>query len=190
MTVARDVSIDPGDITYLLRHWREGDRDARERLFALVYHDLKRIAMRRLANCGPVMLQSTELVNESLLGLLGHVPSARDREHFFKIAATAMRYTLIDVIRQRQADKRGGDVQHVTLSMANQQPMAGDDWLCVEEALSELEALDHRKAKMVELAFLVGLEQREIAQVMGVSLSTVERDLRFSKAWLRERLSA
>jgi RNA polymerase sigma factor (TIGR02999 family) len=178
-----------GEITLLLHDWRAGDDDASKRLFTLVYRELKGIAMRRLARAGTRGLDATELVNETLLRLLGNAPDANSREHFFKIAATAIRCTLIDLIRHRQAEKRGGGASPLSLTLADRQAVTGRQWLDVEAALADLERHDPRKCRIVELAFLVGLNQREIADALAISLSTVERELRFAKAWLRERLS-
>ena len=178
----------PGDITRLLHEWRDGDGAAPEQLFELVYRELKAIAARRIAGSGLQRVDSTEIVNEAMLRLLGNVPSLNDRSHFFKVAATAIRYTLVDLARRQHADKRGAGVEPLTLSMADQAGTGDADWLDVERALEALERQDARKCRIVELAFLVGLNQQEIAQALGLSLSTVERDLRFARAWLRDRL--
>lgn len=179
-----------GDVTRLLGAWREGDDSAPDALLNLVYRELKGIAGRRLARLGVPVLDPTELVNEAMLRLLGNTLDAQNRQHFFSIAATAIRFVLVDTIRRQQADKRGGGVIDVTLSGADQVSAAGDQWLEVEEALRVLETQDPRKARIVELTFLMGLNQQEIADSLGISLTTVERDLRFAKAWLREHLTA
>lgn len=186
--MAPQISTDQGEITRLLHDWRAGDADAPDQLFDLVYRELKGIAARRISGAGMVRLDSTEIVNEALLRLLGNVPSANDRAHFFKIAATAIRYTLIDLARRQQAEKRGAGIVPLTLSLAQEPAMGNAQWQDVEEALSELERQYPRKCRVVELRFLVGLNQQEIAQALEVSLTTVERDLRFAKAWLREYL--
>jgi RNA polymerase sigma factor (TIGR02999 family) len=183
-------SVDAGDFTCLLQHWRQGDARAQEQLFNLIYHELKGIAVRRLSRSGASALDSTELVNESLLRLLEHVPDATSREHFFKIAATAIRCTLIDLGRRQHAEKRGSGAIAVTLSLADHLSASNTPWLDVEMAFVELEQQDPRKCRIAELALLVGLNQQEIADTLAISLATVERDLRFAKAWLRERLSS
>lgn len=183
------IADSPGEVTCLISSWRKGDDQAQDQLFNLIYHELKAIAMRRLARSGVISLNSTELVNESLLRLLERVPDARNREHLFKIAAAAIRCTLIDLARRHNAEKRGGGACEVTLSLADQHPVPSTQWAEVEAALVELDERDPRKCRIAELALLVGLSQQEIAQTMGISLSTVERELRFSKAWLREQLS-
>ncbi|WP_242112953.1 ECF-type sigma factor [Luteimonas aquatica] len=180
---------DPGEITQLLRDWRRGSADAQDRLFNRVYRELKGIALRRIARSGVRLVDATELVNEAMLRLLASVPDSRDREHFFRIAAAAIRCTLVDIVRHGCAEKRGAGQAPVSLALADGEPVTGGQWLEVEEALRELERQDERKCRIVEMALLLGLEQTEIAEAMAVSLSTVERDLRFARAWLRERLS-
>ncbi len=182
-------SIDAGEFTCLLQDWRKGDARAQDQLFNLIYHELKGIAIQRLSRSGAMALDSTELVNESLLRLLERVPDAKSREHFFKIAATAIRCTLIDLCRRQHAGKRGSGMSPVTLSLADHHAVSGSQWLEVEMAFVELDQQDPRKCRIAELALLVGLSQQEIADTLAISLSTVERDLRFVKAWLRERMS-
>jgi RNA polymerase sigma factor (TIGR02999 family) len=184
-----------GEVTRLLGAWRAGDASASDALLRLVYAELKGIAARRLARLGGVApIDPTELVSEAVLRLLGSTPEAHNRQHFFSIAAAAIRYALVDTIRHRQADKRGGGGVAITLSSAMAQidtrVAAGEQWLEVEDALRALERHDPRKCRMIELTFLVGLSQQEVAQTLDVSLTTVERDLRFAKAWLREHLAA
>jgi RNA polymerase sigma factor (TIGR02999 family) len=185
----QERSIEAGEFTCLLQDWRQGDARAQEQLFNLIYHELKGIAVRRLSKSAALSLNSTELVNESLLRLLERVPDAKSREHFFKIAATAIRCTLIDLSRRQYAEKRGSGVTPVTLSFADHQPVSDAQWLDVEMAFIGLDRQDPRKCRIAELSLLVGLSQEEIAAALAISLSTVERDLRFAKAWLRERLS-
>ncbi|MET4730900.1 RNA polymerase sigma factor (TIGR02999 family) [Lysobacter enzymogenes] len=181
---------DTGDVTRLLAAWRAGDSAAPDALLNLVYRQLRNIAAGRLSRLSVPVLDPTELVNEAMLRLLGNGSlDAQNRQHFFSIAATAIRYVLVDTIRRQHADKRGNGAVDVTLSGAETLSAAGDRWLDVEEALRALEQQDARKCRIVELTFLVGLNQQETAETLGVSLTTVERDLRFAKAWLREHLS-
>lgn len=179
-----------GEVTRLLIAWRAGDARAPDSLFNLVYQELKGVAARRLARLGAHVLDPTELVNEALLRLLGHASDAQNRQHFFKVAAAAIRCTLVDIVRRQQADKRGAGAVEVTLSHAGQAPTAaGDQWLEAEAALAALEQFDPRKCRVAELAFLVGLNRNEIAEVLAVSPTTVKRDLQFARAWLQERLA-
>lgn len=183
-----------GEVTRLLGAWRSGDAAAPDTLLNLVYQELKGIAAHRLARLGAQVIAPTELVNEAMVRLLSHTLDAQNREHFFRIVATAIRYTLVDTVRRQQADKRGGGAVAITLSgvelWASSSTAAGEQWLEVEEALRMLEQHDPRACRIVELAFLVGLSQQEIANTLAISLRTVERELRFAKAWLREYLES
>jgi RNA polymerase sigma factor (TIGR02999 family) len=176
-------------VTELLAAWRAGDTQAPNELAALVYNDLRAMAARRLAGAAPMPLQTTELAHEAFAWLLQRPLKAADREHFFRILALALRQVLADAIRRERAEKRGGDVLIVSLSAAGDLAAAGPDtWLGIEAALAELDQLDARKCRVVEMSLLLGLEHSEIAQTLGVSVPTIERDLRFARAWLRERL--
>ena len=177
--------------TELLEAWRAGDAGAAEALAALVYDDLRAMASRRLTGASPKPLQTTELVHEAYARLLQRPLKAADREHFFRTVALALRQVLVDAIRRERAEKRGGDAITVSLSSAGDLAVAGPDtWLGIDAALAELERLDARKCRIVEMSLLLGIEQQEVADTLGVSVATVERDLRFSRAWLRERLMA
>ncbi|AWV08100.1 hypothetical protein C9I47_2422 [Lysobacter maris] len=176
-------------MTILLGAWRQGDTKASDALFNLVYPELRGIAGRRLARLGVPVLDPTELVNEAMLRLLGDRVDAQNRKDFFGIAATVIRCVLVDIIRRQQADKRGGGAIEITLSGASHVSAAGESWLEVEEALGVLEKRDPRKCRVIELSFIMGLNQQQIAEELDVSLATVERDLRYAKAWLRDHLS-
>ncbi|MBS0583343.1 MAG: RNA polymerase subunit sigma-24 [Proteobacteria bacterium] len=176
-------------VTDLLAAWRAGDEAAPRALAELVYADLRTMASRRLAGGGP--LQTTELAHEACLRLLQKPLDAVDRVHFFRTVALALRQALIDALRREHAQKRGSGFAAVSLDAAAGIAVAGPEaWFGVESALLELEALDARKCRVVEMSLLLGLVQDEIAQTLGISVPTVERDLRFARAWLRERLAA
>jgi RNA polymerase sigma factor (TIGR02999 family) len=178
------------DVTELLAAWRAGDAQAPEALAALVYADLHAMAARRLAGAGRMPLQTTELAHEAFARLLEKPIKAVDREHFFRTVALALRQVLTDAIRRDRAEKRGGGALTVSLSAAGDLAVAGPDtWLNIDAALAELEQLDARKCRVVEMSLLLGLEQAEVAETLGVSIPTIERDLRFARAWLRERLA-
>ena len=179
------------DITELLAAWRAGDRGAQQALVELVYNDLRAMAARRLAGAAPMPLQTTELAHEAFARLLQHPLKAVDREHFFRTVALALRQVLADAIRRQRAEKRGGDALVVSLGAAADLAEAGPDtWLGIEAALTELDRLDARKCRVVEMSLLLGLEQSEIAEALGLSVPTIERDMRFARAWLRERLAS
>lgn len=179
------------DVTALLDAWRAGDARAADAFAALVYDDLRAMAARRLGGVHARPLQTTELVHETWLRLLQGTLKPVDRVHFYRTVALAMRQALTDAMRRAHAEKRGGDAIVVTLSAANDLAVAGpDSWLDLDAALGELDRLDARKCRAAEMALLLGLEQGEIAAALDVSVPTVERDLRFARAWLRERMSA
>lgn len=178
-------------VTELLDAWRAGDAEAPQALAALVYADLHAMAGRRLAGAGRMPLQTTELAHEVFARLLVTPLKAVDREHFFRTAALALRQVLTDAIRRDRAEKRGGGAVAVSLSAAGDLAVAGPEaWLGLDAALGELELFDPRKCRVVEMSLLLGLEQSEVADTLGISVPTVERDLRFARAWLRERIAA
>ena len=142
---------------------------------------------------GSLTLQATELANEAYVRLIKQQGvDWQNRDHFAAISATVLRRVLIDYLRERQAEKRGGGIDVVTLGgdRAGDIPGAGDqlDWLALDQALNDLAEADPMVAKVVELRFFGGLENEEIAAVLGVSLATVKRDWTLARAWLRQRL--
>jgi RNA polymerase sigma factor (TIGR02999 family) len=187
-----DVDADRGQLTRLLRAWSGGDARAADAVLALVYDRIRQLAARRLrAEGGGHGLQPTELANELVINLLDADVAWQDRVHFFKTVAVALRNILHDVGRRQGSAKRGGGQIRVTLGAAEDVPAEDvSDAEALHEALLQLRASDARKADVVELNYLVGLELEDVARVLDVSLATVNRDLRFARAWLRERLAA
>lgn len=181
-------------ITMWLRDWRQGDADARDRLFAVVYPELQRIAARVFdRERADHTLEPNALVNELCARLLGGDPIAyNDRAHFFAIAARTMRRILIDHARARVTGRRGGVQRRVALSaVEGWSPVAHhEDVVALDEALAKLEKVDPRAAQVVELRFFGGLQTEEIAEVLQVSPITVKRDWKAARAWLVGRLRA
>jgi RNA polymerase sigma factor (TIGR02999 family) len=181
------------DITQLLAHWRQGDRAAGDALATAIYPVLLDLARGQLRRHGELTLRATELAHEAYARLL---PQSgvdwRNRAHFYAIAATVMRRVVIDYLRQRSADKRGGDVLFVPLDDLgrDETPSTGDpvDWLAVDQALNELANLDPDSAKVVEMRLFSGLSVEEIAAVLDSSTATVGRQWRFARTWLADRL--
>jgi RNA polymerase sigma factor (TIGR02999 family) len=173
----------PGEVTRLLHAARQGERDALDRLVALIYDDLRRLARRQLGReYGERTLDATGLVHEAYLKLGAGAQAAGDRGHFLAIAARAMRQVLVDHARERKAAKRGGDWARTTLTDGiSGREFESDDLLMLDEALEEL---DPRQRQVVELRFFGGMEEREIAAVLGVSERTVHRDWVKARAWL------
>jgi RNA polymerase sigma-70 factor (ECF subfamily) len=178
-------------VTRLLAQWRSGDEDAGNRLFAAVYQELRRLADWQLkSERGARTLQPTALVNELYIKLFaGAAVEWQDRAHFFAVAAQQFRRLLIDHARARQAEKRGGAAERVTLTDASVLPNQRDaDLLDLDDALRLLENLDPRAARVVELRYFGGLDEKEASAVMGISLATLKRDWDFAKTWLFSRL--
>jgi RNA polymerase sigma factor (TIGR02999 family) len=179
-----------GDITMLLREWTEGRSDALESLFDLVYPELRRIAGALFRGEGPGQIQQpTSVVNELFLKLVRQ-RSLRfeDRNHFYSLSARLMRRILIDQARSQGRQKRDGG-----LALPLEEGMAWIDaspaeFLDLDRALDELEALDPRKSKMVEYRFFLGFTADETAELLGASKATVDRELRFVRGWLYDRL--
>ena len=182
-----------GEVTTVLRAAQKGDRAAAERLLALVYAELHRMAQTRMKQLPPGQtLQPTALVHEAYLRLMGK-PDRRlaGRKHFFFAASRAMRDILVEQARSKARTKRGGNRKRV--AMAEEPAAAGpppEDILAVHEALTELEKHDQLKAQIVQLRYFAGLSADEAARVLGISESTLHRESRVINAWLKSRLGA
>lgn len=181
------------NITELLMAWNEGDQDALAKLTPLVYKELHRLAHAYLAGerRGHV-LQTTALVNEAFLRLIDwQQVEWQNRAHFFGVSATLMRHILVQFAREQQAAKRGGGAIRVSLSeAASENTRHNPDLVALDDALTTLERLDRRQARIVELRFFGGLSLEETAEVVRVSISTVRRDWRMAQAWLHQQLRA
>lgn len=182
---------DQAAVTRLLHAWSGGDGVAGERLTELVYAQVRAIAGKHLRQFGQrLTLQPTELAHELFLRLIDADMAWQDRRHFYGVVGVAMRRILVDAARARGSDKRGGGQVHVTLSAAENAAEDDADAVALEEALDALRELDARKCEIVELNYLLGLKREEIAEVVGVSVPTVDRELRFARAWLKQKLAA
>lgn len=182
----------PDDATQVLTELGRGDASAAQRLLPLVYDELRALAggylRRQPANH---TLQPTALVHEAFVRLVDQTSVEwNDRAHFFAVAATAMRQILTDHARRRRAAKRGGNLQRVTLDAAvTPRAEAQIDLVALDDALSQLVALDERKHRVVVMRFFGGLAVEDVARVLGVSKTTVESDWRAARAWLSVRLT-
>ncbi len=178
-----------GDQTsMLLQRCSGGDERAYSELFELVYADLHRRARRWTGGAGAT-LSTTALVHETFLSLVGARLALNDKAHFFRIAARAMRRVLIDASRRRDALKRGGGLQGLTLDTSLAIPGRDLDLLALDQALERLSASEPRLAQVVELHFYAGVEFAEIARLMDLSERTVARDWRAARALLALELS-
>lgn len=191
--VETDEKPDGGaQITLLLRRAGAGDDRAIGEVFSRAHAELKRIARAQLSReRANHTLTATALVNEAFVKLVAHVPdNVEDRKHFYAIAARAMRQVLVSYAERREAIKRGGDQIRITLNESRHEAACREaEILAVDRALVELHELDPRLAQIVEYRFFAGLSQDDIASLLGVSPSTVGRNWRTARAWLRQALA-
>jgi RNA polymerase sigma factor (TIGR02999 family) len=176
------------DITTLLRSVQAGDHHAADQVVALLYADLRRLASSRLRRSGDLtLLDTTALVHESYLRMRGaDAAQFPDRLHFLSYASQVMRSVVVDLVRARQRESRGGDVLHVTLNTATPDLARRHDTevLRVHEALDELAVLEPRLARVVELRYFAGLDEVDIAACLDVTERTVQRDWRKARMFL------
>lgn len=178
-----------GEVTRLLHAAQGGDQEALDRLVPLIYEDLRRLARRQLdREGGGHTLQTTALIHEAYLKLAGPggAQAASNRAHFMAIAARAMRQVLVDYARRRKAAKRGGGIIYATLGDAAEPVDASaEELLALNDALDQL---DPRQRQVIECRFFGGMEEKEIAEALGVSERTVRRDWVKARAWLHRAL--
>ena len=180
------------EITQLLANWSEGDPQALECLVPLVYPELRRMARRQMARENPNhTLQTSALINEAYLKLIDcRQTDWQNRAHFYAVAAQVMRHILIDHARRYLYDRRGGGAQHVPLDEVEViKDGRAAELVALDEALNALVKLDPRRSQIIELKFFAGLNAEEIGEVMNISPSTVQREWRAAKAWLRHTMT-
>lgn len=183
---------DTGPVTVLLREWSEGKDGARDELFALVYPYLHRIASAIFQRERPEnLLQPTSVIHELFLKLIQQ-RSLRfeDREHFYSLSASLMRRVLVDHARSERRQKRNGGISVPMEDHYLWIDGTRAETLDLNAALEELEIIDPRKCRMVELRFFLGFTVAETAELLHVSKACVDRDLRFTRSWLQDRLNA
>lgn len=180
-----------GDVTTILRAWRDGDATALDRLTPIVYEELHRLARQYMRRERPGhSLQASALVNEAYMRLVDYTRMQwQDRAHFFAISAQLMRRILVDHARRRNL-KRGGGIVHISLDDAAL--IGGEmavDLVALDDAMHALAQVDPRKVQVVEMRFFGGLSVEETAVALGVSPITVMRDWSAAKAWLYRDLT-
>lgn len=179
-------------ITQMLSRVREGDRRAADELLPLVYDELRRLAARYLSAETPGhTLSATSLVHEAYLRLFDETQSRwEDRIHFFAVAAQAMRRILVDHARGRQALKRGGGRQRIPYEDVNKAAPEPDAYLlALDDALRKLVDLDAQQCRIIELHYFAGLTLEQTANLLGVSVRTVQRDLTMARGWLHREIT-
>jgi RNA polymerase sigma factor (TIGR02999 family) len=187
------AALDPGEFTQLLIATRAGDADSWSDLVRLVYGDLRRLARRHVltASTDAATLGTTGLVNECYLRLFGEArATVANRSHFFGLASRVMRQILCDCAREQLAEKRGGLQRREELSIVDAETYAETERLIViDEALRALEHENARVARVFECRYFAGLSEEDVADTLGISLRTVQRDWKHARAWLAARLS-
>ena len=191
--LSTEPSENRGEVTRLLRAWSDGDEDSRDRLMALLYDELRRLAGAYMRRHGNITLQATAVVNEAYVRLVDLDIAWNGRPHFFAVASTLMRRILVDEARRRNAKKRGGEAERVGLDDADFDRLTATpqdrQLIALDDALKALAETDPRKARAVELRFFGGLTLAETAEVMGIASATVERDLKAARAWLATEIA-
>jgi RNA polymerase sigma factor (TIGR02999 family) len=178
------------EVTQLLIAYQAGNRDVLDALLPLVYAELRRLAAHYLKNERQGhTLQPTALVHEAFLRLVDQNVQWQNRAHFFAMAANLMRRILVDYARTVQAEKRGGAAEKISLEeafvFAREKPA---EMIALDEALKKLAEIDPRRCQVVELRFFGGLNNEEIAEVLGIHSNTVLRDWNLARAWLRTQI--
>jgi RNA polymerase sigma factor (TIGR02999 family) len=179
------------DFSRILSRLETGDPQAADQLLPLVYDELRRLAVHRIAQERPGQtLQATALVHEAYLRLIGDGPQKNwdHRGHFFAAAAEAMRRILVDSARRKQAVRHGGGHRRVALRDWQRIVESPDDLLALDEALDRFAAEEPAKAKLVELRFFAGMTVPEAAAVLGISVASAERWWVFARTWLFSEL--
>ncbi len=181
----------PNEITPLLLRWSQGDQVALSLLVPIVYQELHRLAQGYLRReRSDHTLQPTALINEAYLRLVKHdFPEWQSRRHFYGVAAQVMRQVLVEHARAHAADKRGGGEQKCSLDDAltfSEEKAAG--LVALDDALGALAQLDERKVRIIELRYFGGLSLEEMADTLGLSITTIGLEMRLARAWLRRAM--
>lgn len=180
------------DVTRMLESIQHGDPKAADELIPLVYQELRKLAAQKMAREQPGhTLQATALVHEAWLRLGADAqPGWQNRAHFFAAASEAMRRILVERVRRKHREKRGGGAEHVDVDELEIAAPLGneEEALAVHEALDRLAAQDARKAEVVKLRYFVGFSFEETAEVLGISVPTAKRDWAYARAWLHQEI--
>jgi RNA polymerase sigma factor (TIGR02999 family) len=180
------------EITDLLQAWEQGDQAALEKLLPAVMGELRHLAKRHMRRENPGhTLQTTALINEAYIKLVGqNRVHWENRNHFYAIAAQCMRRVLLDYAKARGREKRGGNAEHVPLSSAMlMSAVQSKELLALDAALNKLAAEDERKSQVVEFRYFGGYSVQEVSAILGISETTVARDWRLARAWLRREMN-
>jgi RNA polymerase sigma factor (TIGR02999 family) len=189
-----NIAMDSDDsrtITRLLHRAALGDLPARDKLYSTLYRELSRIARSHLSRAGTISLDAPAILHDSFMRMEGKVPQGEfaNRKVFFGYASTVMRNVIVDYVRERRAQKRGAGERELTLNTGIAETILAEDGILdLHEALSELERIDPRGRRVVEMRYFAGMTEEEIANVLEVSVPTVKRDWRKARAYLFDYL--
>lgn len=183
-------AVNKGHVTELLEAHRLGQDDALDQAFAIVYEELRRLARYHLSGSRRNTLSTTALVHELYLKVVsGEQPTLENRAHLLSLSSRAMRQIIVDYARAKAARKRGNNAPHVPLDTDQIHVDDQAEWiLAVDQALKQIREIDERLEQVFECRYFAGLNEEETATALGVSVSTIQRDWRRAKAWLREAL--
>jgi RNA polymerase sigma factor (TIGR02999 family) len=181
------------DLTGFLRAWCAGDRTDEASMFQIVYPVLRGMAHKQMqGNRDGMTLQATEIAHEAYLRIFEKTKQSwKTRGQFFALAATVMRRVVVDYLRERNALKRGGEVQMLSLTSISEAEMpvsTEEEWLKLDHVLSELEQFDADGSRIVEMRYFMGMTVPEISDVLECSISNVEKKWRCARAWLHQRI--
>ena len=187
------MSLSSGRFSQLLAEWGNGVRAAMDQMVPILYGELRRIAHYHMRRERPGQtLQTSALVHEAYLRLVDQRGArCRDRVHLLSLASSLMRRILVDRARSKAYAKRGGDAQRVSIDegIVGSKPKSADV-LALDDALKDLERMDERKGRIVEMRFFGGMSLEETAEALGISVPTVEREWRAARAWLHRAMTA
>ena len=182
------------ELTGMIQRWFAGDRTEEQRLFEQIYPIIRGIAGKQHRGQGNLTMQATELANEAFISIMRQSNmNWGTREQFFALIATVVRRVLIDYLRERSAQKRGGAVQKLALHLLPESEISTPvemelDWLKLDCALNELQKSDPESSRLIELRYFLGMSMQEIAAALSTSVSSLERQWRFARAWLQRRM--
>ena len=180
------------EITELLQAWGKGDSHALSKLIPLVDDELKRLARTKMAKerSGHI-LQTTALINEALMRLIAAERiDWQSRTQFYGLVAKRMRQVLVDYARKQRAKKRGERPEHVDVNEAVfLSTETSEELIMLDEALTKLAKIDELKVRIIEHCYFGGFTQKEVAEILGISIATVEREWRFARSWLKREMT-
>lgn len=179
------------NVTLLLNNWKQGNKQALDTLVPVIYRELRQLARSQLKRDNSATIQCTELIAEAYLKLVDvEQIDWKSRTHFFSVAAKTMRRVLVERYRKRSAAKRGWGKTLLTYRDDTTETQEPVDLEVLDDALRHLEQLDERQAEIVTLKYFGGLEGKEIAETMSISLSTVKREWQMARLWLYKSMNS